>query len=344
MPRSQVSTTPGPQLLPRLRWTASHTNPRSTLIPQLTSGQSSVHHFAVLARGGLPKWLEVDSGIEKWCVDCVDSCFIATALDSPPQHSVYIRIRCTRHGHGENSRIAAKVSPKSQLWHVRDRLNRSTTVMPPGRSRRKICPRCHKWWTRQTVHRHLILGCTRREQEASRRKALENVLSPPRRQNLPLRLRNNPPSSPRPPPVSPRRRKRGRGPGRKRKRRNSRSDRSGSDSDPDAFTPPPAEDVRLRSRDFAFDTPGAGPSNGQPQAPRLLDDEPYRFFADEWDGNVPIDSDSDDGRPDGPNLANHAPWLDGLTASAVLAQELEAEIARTGGKWSRANLANYPVT
>ncbi|KAG8711450.1 hypothetical protein FRC11_002758 [Ceratobasidium sp. 423] len=78
---------------------------------------------------------------------------------------------------------------------------------------------------------------------------------------------------------------------------------------------------------FAFDTPGAGPSNAQP---RTLDDtgdeEPFRFFKDEWDGNVPIDSDSDDGRPEGPTLAENAPWLQGLTAADILGQELEAEL------------------
>lgn len=203
--------------------------------------------------------------------------------------------------------------------------------MPRGRSRRKICPRCHKAWTRQTVYRHLVLGCTRREQEATRRRVLENVLSPPRRRNLPLRLRNNPPSSPRPPPspISPSHRKRGRGPGRKRIRRNSGSD--GSDVDLDAFLRFPPGDVRSRSQDFVFDTPGAGPSNGRPRPLSPFDDDdPCQLFEDEWDANVPIDSDSDDGRPDGPTLVDNAPWLNGLTASAVPGQELEAEIARAG--------------
>ncbi|KAG8683027.1 hypothetical protein FRC11_014058, partial [Ceratobasidium sp. 423] len=78
---------------------------------------------------------------------------------------------------------------------------------------------------------------------------------------------------------------------------------------------------------FAFDTPGAGPSNTQP---RTLDDtgdkEPFRFFEDEWDSNVPIDSDLDDRRPEGPMLAENAPWLQGLTATNILGQELEAEL------------------
>ncbi|CAE7076308.1 unnamed protein product [Rhizoctonia solani] len=154
--------------------------------------------------------------------------------------------------------------------------------------------------------------------------ALENILSPPRRQNLPLRLRINPPSSPRPPLVSPQRRKRGRGPGRKHKQQNPVLATSEIGSDEDLFMSNPAEDARRRSPDFAFDTPGAGPS-GRPD-----DHEPIRIFEDDWDGNVPIDSDSDDGRPEGPTFA--APWLEGLTASDILSQELEAEIAHTCGR------------
>jgi hypothetical protein len=174
--------------------------------------------------------------------------------------------------------------------------------MPHGRSRRKICPLCLKLWTRQTVHRHLVLGCTRHEREVNRRKALANLLSSPRH--------SNPPSSPQTPVHH----------------------QNANPADSGVFTPPPAEDVRLRSPDFAFNTPGAGPSNDRARSDRLLDNEPYRFFEDEWDGNVPIDSDSDDGRPEGPTLANQAPWLEGLTASAILSQELEAQIAQTGGK------------
>ena len=191
--------------------------------------------------------------------------------------------------------------------------------MPPPNSRRKICPRCDKLWTRQTVHRHLNLGCTRHEQEANRRKAIENQLSPRRELNSPLHHRNTPPPSPPPSPISPRRRKRGRGPGRHS----------------DAYAGPPGADVRMRSPDFAFDTPGAGPSSRRPLSPGQPDDEvPIRLFEDEWDGHVPLDSDSDDGRPEEPTLADHAPWLEGLTASAILSQELEAELARTGGKCS----------
>ncbi|KAG8686434.1 hypothetical protein FRC11_008958, partial [Ceratobasidium sp. 423] len=79
--------------------------------------------------------------------------------------------------------------------------------------------------------------------------------------------------------------------------------------------------------------PGAGPSNTWPQLARRLDeDEPFQFFDDEWDGNVPIDSDSDDGRPKGPTLAAGAAWIEGLTAAGTLSQELEAEITCTGGQ------------
>ncbi|CUA76247.1 RNA-directed RNA polymerase L [Rhizoctonia solani] len=213
--------------------------------------------------------------------------------------------------------------------------------MPPALPRRKICPRCLKPWTPRTVYRHLALGCTRRERKRNRIKALNNIVlppvSPPRRSNLPLRLRNAPPSSPQPPPVSPQRHKRGGGSQRKRKRRGShRSTQADSGGDCDLHGPTGGSymDVRMRSPDFAFDTPGAGPSNAGNQYPGDSEDdeEIFRFYEDDWDGNVPIDSDSDDGRPEGPTLAENAPWLQGLTARDILGQELEAELARNGGR------------
>ncbi|EUC56560.1 transposase family Tnp2 protein [Rhizoctonia solani AG-3 Rhs1AP] len=171
----------------------------------------------------------------------------------------------------------------------------------------------------------------------TRLRALQNTISAPtnrsRRQNRPLRLRNNPPPSPQPPAI-PQPRKRGRGPGRKRKRSHSSHTTSETDSDPDLDVHPSVWDARTRSDDFAFDTPGAGPSNTQARNPGVsTDEEPYRFFADDWDGNVPVDSDSesDDGRPEGPTLARN-PWVEGLAASEILSQELEAEIAQTGGR------------
>jgi hypothetical protein len=134
-------------------------------------------------------------------------------------------------------------------------------------------------------------------------------------------------------------RKRRRGLGCKWQRQNPKSDVSGYDSV--TLNLSLELDVQLQSQDFTFDTPGAGPSNGQPQpATPLSDDEPHRLFEDEWDGNVPIDSDLDDGRPDSPTLADNAPWLNGLTAAAVLGQELEAEIVRTGGKCSCTGIVN----
>ncbi|KAG8710812.1 hypothetical protein FRC11_004113 [Ceratobasidium sp. 423] len=88
----------------------------------------------------------------------------------------------------------------------------------------------------------------------------------------------------------------------------------------------------MQSDDFTFDTPGAGPSNMQP---RILEDtedeEPFRFFMDEWDGNVLINSDSDDGRPKGPMLMENVPWLQGLTAIDILGQEVDTELAQSGG-------------
>ncbi|KAG8682588.1 hypothetical protein FRC11_014679, partial [Ceratobasidium sp. 423] len=106
---------------------------------------------------------------------------------------------------------------------------------------------------------------------------------------------------------------------------------SSSDSDDDLFTSALAGDAWLWSANFAFDMPGTGPSNAWPQLARRLDkDEPFQFFNDEWDGNVPIDSDSDDGQPEGPTLAASAAWIKGLTAAGTLSQELEAEIACTG--------------
>jgi hypothetical protein len=61
-------------------------------------------------------------------------------------------------------------------------------------------------------------------------------------------------------------------------------------------------------------------------------DEGSHSFEDEWAEDVFLDSDSDDGRPDGPILADEAPWLEGLSATVIIGQELEAKLAREGGK------------
>ncbi|EUC54503.1 hypothetical protein RSOL_053200, partial [Rhizoctonia solani AG-3 Rhs1AP] len=114
-----------------------------------------------------------------------------------------------------------------------------------------------------------------------------------------------------------------RGPGRKQKQ-NSVPATSETNADEDLFVSNTAEDARMQSPDFMFDTPGAGPSRW------LNDHEPVRIPEDDWDGNVLIDSDSDNGWPKGPTFT--APWLQGLTASDVISQELEAEIAHTGGR------------
>ncbi|KAG8754060.1 hypothetical protein FRC11_006883, partial [Ceratobasidium sp. 423] len=107
---------------------------------------------------------------------------------------------------------------------------------------------------------------------------------------------------------------------------------SEADSDCDSAMCSSVEDVQMRSNDFTFDTPGAGPSNMQPQILEdTKDEEPFWFFKDKWDGNVLIDSDSDDGRPEGPTLMENVPWLQGLTAIDILGQELEAELTQSGG-------------
>ncbi|KAG8756114.1 hypothetical protein FRC11_005537 [Ceratobasidium sp. 423] len=179
------------------------------------------------------------------------------------------------------------------------------------------------------VHHHLVLGCTRHEQEANCRLALGNILSPPQHQNLPLHLQNNPPPTPRPPPVSPQHCKWS---WRCKKRQADTSLQVlSSNSNDNLFASALARDAQLWSANFAFDMPGAGPSNAWPQPARRLDeDEPFWFFNDKWDGNVLIDSNSDDGRPEGPTLAAGAAWIKGLTAAGTLSQELEAEIACTG--------------
>jgi hypothetical protein len=40
-------------------------------------------------------------------------------------------------------------------------------------------------------------------------------------------------------------------------------------------------------------------------------------------------------------LTNRAPWLNGLMASGILSQELEAEIAQTGGQSSCAQILHH---
>ncbi|KAJ1310651.1 hypothetical protein OPQ81_009180 [Rhizoctonia solani] len=237
-----------------------------------------------------------------------------------------------RTSRGQPSRIAGV-----RDGDIRNKLSKFTQTMPPTRTRRKICPRCLKPWTPQTVYRHLTFGCTRSEQKRSRLRALQNTLpaptSPRSRCDLPLRLRNTPPPSPRPPPISPQRKTRRRGRGRKRTRQPSSQPGSDAGYGSDLPSLPSSPDARLRCSDFAFDTPGAGPSNAQSQAPDPSEfNESFGFYRDDWDGNVPIDSDSDDGRPDGPTLAQNASWIKGLTAEDVLSQELEAEIVQTGGR------------
>lgn len=89
-------------------------------------------------------------------------------------------------------------------------------------------------------------------------------------------------------------------------------------------SPPPGRtdfEVYMRSRawhdDYALDTPGAGPSDER---------DPYaelQQFAAEQDQAAAA-------RP--PTLADHAEWLHGLSAQETLEQEIEAELARGGGK------------
>lgn len=202
--------------------------------------------------------------------------------------------------------------------------------MPAVRTTR--CPQCGGDFTRKTVRCHLRIGCTRLQREANRRKAVASQPQPPRRQHRPFRLRNHrrSPSPPRlqsPTPVNPHTHDR-------------RPDHARPDTPPVRRPRVPAlSDERGLSAghshpDFAFDTPGAGPSRPR-DSPRRQPggEEPaFRFYEDEWDAGVLLDSDSDDGRPDEPALYHNAPWLKGLAAADVLEQELEAEIARHRGK------------
>jgi hypothetical protein len=210
---------------------------------------------------------------------------------------------------------------------IRDSSMRPSAMAPPGHTCRKLCLGCNKHWTRQTIHRHLVLGCTRCEQDASHRKALGNIPAPSRQHNLPLRLRSISPPSPRPSPISrPPPHTHGQGPGRRCQFLHSddaHPDEPNSASDSDARSRD--WDARLRNPDFAHDTPGAGPSNRRPQAPmqhhdanKDSSDEGSHSFEDEWAKDVFLDSDSDDGRPDGLILANEAPWLEGLSHERVV--------------------------
>jgi hypothetical protein len=77
---------------------------------------------------------------------------------------------------------------------------------------------------------------------------------------------------------------------------------------------------------FAYDTPGAGPSHlDKHTRPRRL--EPR---APEQDPD--LDLMDDEPLPEGPTLADTCPWLEGLSARAILEQELQAKMARQGGE------------
>lgn len=199
-------------------------------------------------------------------------------------------------------------------------------AMPAVRTTK--CHKCHQDLSRKTVRHHLRIGCTQSQRKANRRKAAARQLDSPRRQPRPLHLRN-PGSSPSPP--------RARSPRRTNNRRsnpaNPAQPEPPRDHRPHAHSPSTRRSIQ--HPDFAFDTPGAGPSQPRALPQHQPDNEPaFQFYEDEWDDGVLLDSDSDDRRPEGPALCHNAPWLKGLAASDILKQELEAVIARNGGKFS----------
>ncbi|KAG9090141.1 hypothetical protein FS749_000788 [Ceratobasidium sp. UAMH 11750] len=82
-------------------------------------------------------------------------------------------------------------------------------------------------------------------------------------------------------------------------------------------------DSPLRHPDFTLDTLGAGPS----RLPDPLDAAPHHFE----------DEDEDEDEPLAPTLGETAPWLEGLCARDIVAQEVEAKLMR-GQKLSESDL------
>lgn len=182
------------------------------------------------------------------------------------------------------------------------------------------CPQCRRDATRRTVRRHLRIGCTRGQREASRRRAAANQLQSPRQHPRPFGLRNC--GSPSPPRL--------------------RSPPGTNDRPPNRAQPGRPLDTRRQCNvhrhshpDFVFNTPGAGPSwpraPSPPPAQPGHNEPPFCFYEDEWDDGILLDLDLDEGRPEGPALYQNALWLKGLAASDILKQELKAEIAHNGG-------------
>ncbi|KAG9076001.1 hypothetical protein FS749_012268 [Ceratobasidium sp. UAMH 11750] len=80
-------------------------------------------------------------------------------------------------------------------------------------------------------------------------------------------------------------------------------------------------DSPLRHPDFTLDTLGASPS----RLPDPLDTAPHCF------------KDEDEDEPLAPTLGETAPWLEGLSARDIVAQEVEAKLMR-GQKLSESDL------
>ncbi|KAG8685483.1 hypothetical protein FRC09_014716, partial [Ceratobasidium sp. 395] len=182
---------------------------------------------------------------------------------------------------------------------------------------RMVCAICGRYGSRKLVKRHLRGKCPvlKRLAESAKTSPLREVYSPsPPRSRCEARRRRTPPTTP--PPDIPRYRPR-------------RRAESPAETKPEinraAPDPPdnPYGTVPLRHPDLAFDTPGAGPSGHRTPLyiPRLSQPQPPhpRIYEDE-------DTDIDD------PFADELPWVNGLSPRERLDQELEAEIARKGGR------------
>ncbi|KAG8738609.1 hypothetical protein FRC12_016687 [Ceratobasidium sp. 428] len=183
----------------------------------------------------------------------------------------------------------------------------SRPQMPPYRRTTASCPLCRRYGTLKMVHRHLRGKCPHiRKIDPELNPALAELykLSPRLAKidaKTDARRRRSPPATPPPPPQTPRYAPRPKP----------------SPPSPPRPSPPPPPGLPPRHPDFAFDTPGAGPSlkPRRPYDPHVQDDEAIDI----------------DGVPPFPTLANGIPRLKGLWSAEFLGQELEAQVARREG-------------
>lgn len=164
------------------------------------------------------------------------------------------------------------------------------------------CALCNRSFSRKTVRRHMRGRCTQSKSLAQRRsKPPSRRHRNPHRPIAPLPRYSRSPPSP--------------------QHHHARTLGSGDGTHLAVSTAVPAP----RHPNFAFDTPGAGPSSHN-----------YELAPD-------VETMDDDQPVPGVTLADTAPWLVGLSAQSILEQEPEAEIVIHGGKYLGSTLTIHAL-